>query len=1835
MDWAGDLASNAGNPTRLGQKRPYDDDGTTQGLQDHASESIPMDVAAAAGVAQPGGAQEKRARIESTNASSTYGANTADAAAAAAAGLAPTSNAHQEQQPTAATPAIAAPAAAAKFALESYINSAMAQVNAVLDRVVAGAPLHSLCTTLLNAVVTYRERGRLVGEIFAELPTPLELPDYYAVIGNPMDTVTLGARVGSTAAKCSYSTFAAFDNDMMKVFVNAEYYNKSGSTIYRDAGKLRKAYETTKSALATTVLASPAAWTNANVAFAATAVTPMMAQSPRSSSSSSSSSTKQKDRFSTPPAASSRATRQNIPGSAGGAGSAGEESDMMDTSSGSKSADAAAAAAEKGASWHTTTARIVKLIRRCLGCIAEIASAVSSEDSHTFAKSILFVPSAQEHPGYHQLYAPDPPLDFIAIRKRAGAGQYDSFESLLNDIVTMCDALQRYYGADSSQGADAAAVRAVARERTRDARRRYMRMYKQANAPLIPNENEYGVRLQPSPTSTTTAGSLTILNEEALRELLSEATHEEVASDVFPGGRTRTESRRPTDRTAQPSPGNAMDTTSSSSSSSAATTACSDAGVDGLLDSKRLLQCAMYDLCAVLEAATVDDEDEQHPGQLAKRRLIEDFVVLPTPDELPEYYTIITEPIDLSTIKARIEENAYSSFAAFRHEIFLMFHNARIFNEAGSTIFEDSVALQKLFIEHANRRFAPGVGHIPFTDVDFERELVIEALLTDSTPDACFSPPDGTLPELDRLQALQDAASKRGAGSSSHRKERKATAAAAAAEQEEEEEERAGAAAATSGNASEGNGSSTAPAAAAATAAADANGLANKLSVPQQIQEVLAKYAASQGLVEVESATLRGILVKKDGYVRINHGKCYLPRVIWVENIYRYTPPGADAAAQPRYYIWGSPFLYPHETYHLVKTTFLANEIFRGPAATARWYHSDLILSECTIVFTKEWLRDMRPPGFAPADVFCCDGRYNEKSRTIQRIKTWNTTQDHLVPSPENESQLNSVLYTKYPSLHAMTNETMPLFLQDIRHELAQTQANANEIDFRVLPVNFQRFVVGEVVYLRSTEDPGAGSLLRITRIWLSASSNEPMFTGIVLVRPSRTTLEASSNASLHPRELLLTHRSESHALAAVGCKISVLSHADYELGRSVGFAERDVFFSRFKLATTEDGVLSLLPSTEEPQRLLHTDFVLFSSVQSAQLDLNLVANQLAAGGVTNSTKVVRGGLSEAVGAPVFVVNPQEQQSLQKLNRVQPPLALFDVEVRQNNAGIRAAIAQGVSSSLLHERVSELWRALSSSEKRVYETVALKAAEALHTQQASALQASLERLRLELSEAIQARSLRVAAEIPLVAHVPEETAVATLRFAPVGPADAIPSTEYTPALSVVAVCDKIAAPAAAPAAHGASASSRSGSSSRNTAAAGPSGSSGAYIAAMASTVQQVMAYSAADLVKYARLAEAPPPAASALQQPSSASSPRGFAMSATGASIGASPIGTPMSLSTTPLFGAAAADSLMAGGYKTPVPSRKVEPAAAAAAATPAAYFNTPLQSSSAMLCCWLGCYKGPFLERQALLDHVEQTHFDPQNAVCQWEDCEREGKRYTYSNKLMTHIADSHLNPQSISKQKKKREEEMAALASPASLPSIVTRTQSASSVQVPPSHAIGGIGGGLVNDGVFSSPFGVGAGSQVFALRQPGTGGAFSIASNYGPVSFVIPSSAPHPSQPLPGTAAYPRLKKQLASGTPLPTQPTPYAAPARLSRPGPASVTPATGPLSDRPLRSVRELLAIPEAAAVKRSERYLRFLGANGGQTADASLQARATELSSSSERMEQDATALLQNILGAV
>ena len=109
------------------------------------------------------------------------------------------------------------------------------------------------------------------------------------------------------------------------------------------------------------------------------------------------------------------------------------------------------------------------------------------------------------------------------------------------------------------------------------------------------------------------------------------------------------------------------------------------------------------------------------------RDLAEPFMKLPPRKELPDYYKMIKEPMDISRIWFKIEDGEYNDILELEKDFEILCKNAQKYNEDGSLIYQDSVILQTVFEKAKNELVHDMLGEF---SIGLDRDPEIEAMVS-------------------------------------------------------------------------------------------------------------------------------------------------------------------------------------------------------------------------------------------------------------------------------------------------------------------------------------------------------------------------------------------------------------------------------------------------------------------------------------------------------------------------------------------------------------------------------------------------------------------------------------------------------------------------------------------------------------------------------------------------------------------------------------------------------------------------------------------------------------------------------------------------------------------------------------------------------------------------------------------------------------------------------------------------------------------------------------------------------------------------------------------------
>jgi ATP-dependent helicase STH1/SNF2 len=100
----------------------------------------------------------------------------------------------------------------------------------------------------------------------------------------------------------------------------------------------------------------------------------------------------------------------------------------------------------------------------------------------------------------------------------------------------------------------------------------------------------------------------------------------------------------------------------------------------------------VYEALMTLESASGDESGSE--ADEGPRLIVGPFVNLPSKKEYPDYFVLIKDPISMKIIEKKIKKEEYSGLNDLKKDIQLLCRNAKTYNEDGSVIYVDAVAIE-------------------------------------------------------------------------------------------------------------------------------------------------------------------------------------------------------------------------------------------------------------------------------------------------------------------------------------------------------------------------------------------------------------------------------------------------------------------------------------------------------------------------------------------------------------------------------------------------------------------------------------------------------------------------------------------------------------------------------------------------------------------------------------------------------------------------------------------------------------------------------------------------------------------------------------------------------------------------------------------------------------------------------------------------------------------------------------------------------------------------------------------------------------------------------------
>ena len=594
------------------------------------------------------------------------------------------------------------------------------------------------------------------------------------------------------------------------------------------------------------------------------------------------------------------------------------------------------------------------------------------------------------------------------------------------------------------------------------------------------------------------------------------------------------------------------------------------------------------------------------------------FHVLPTREELPEYYQMISNPQDFESIRGRLKSRKYATAADFVRDMGLVFTNATIFNDEASLLVAHAKALQAKFCERACALLPrQTVFSCPFLRQGSSLlTTVVRDLL--NRIDKAVDPQTGrliasafnVLPDENELPDYYNAVKNPVALSMIRERNFDGSYFTLSEVQED--------VFTMCRNARSFNehGSTFFEDAVALQrffmnelrAAAEAHGIVT--SATNYTEEKLVEELDMEKRVSLASDAMGGeegkrdytneVASEEDG-VRYRVGDFVLlanpapgkpPHVVNVSKLWK----GPDG----RQYLQAVYYYRPEETFHLATKTFFVNEVLRSNDVFV--HPLAQVIRRCYVAFVRDYQRST-PAGIPEEDYFVCESRYTTKGRAMSRIKQWQS-HDTVIELIPRDKTLDPRTLPRKKSIFAesasaaasnVSGDPRNVVLSkppggandEMLSNAAASAATASNggsggsvatgaaaassggssggsnsaspkyVYFEAMFVDGMRYRLGDAVYLKTKTASDNPLIARIERLWKD-EKDATFFHGSVYLRPEETYHEPE--CEFMEQEVLKSSITETHSFDNVLGRCQILHVDEYAQHAPLDLAPEDVY---------------------------------------------------------------------------------------------------------------------------------------------------------------------------------------------------------------------------------------------------------------------------------------------------------------------------------------------------------------------------------------------------------------------------------------------------------------------------------------------------------------------------------------------------------------------------------------------------------------------------------------------------------------------------------------------------
>ncbi|KAL7016182.1 hypothetical protein ACKWTF_009954 [Chironomus riparius] len=570
---------------------------------------------------------------------------------------------------------------------------------------------------------------------------------------------------------------------------------------------------------------------------------------------------------------------------------------------------------------------------------------------------------------------------------------------------------------------------------------------------------------------------------------------------------------------------------------------------------------------------------KEYKDPKSNRQVATIFMKLPSKMEYPDYYEIISKPIDLEKIGNKLRMQQYDSVDELSADLMLMFENACKYNEPDSQIYKDALMLQQVCIQTKTelRMEDENVPDVPQVLLDLLMQLFTSVYNYQDEEGRCFSDSMSELPEQDEIEG-----GKQRAISLDLIKRRLDKGIYKRLDIFQEDMfacfERARRLSRTDSQVFEDsiemqsflikkrddlckNGEVLSSPALSYTA----------MHLSAAVEAVRQTKLLQEEEPEAESSNIDIVAPAQSESMSIDNGKIYTPGDFVYYSLTDDQTPGimyierlfTDQSGEKLCH--GNVYLRPYQTYHLTTRKFLEQEVFKSDQ------HQTMPLKElqqkCYVMSVKDYFK-LKPESFADKDVYVCEFRYNSRARSFKKIKAWpfqtNNTKLVLREEPLEPKRVQSVFKDRPvdPLKLDIPIDEVDLALTEKEKCNVEVIVHGNDDVMNTYYEQFNTACSGTVKtgdYVYVATESGKQAIAQINSIW-ETKEGKSFFRGPWILTSTELPSMVLANHLQFRQEVFLSTVQETTPTIGIVGKCCVLEVDEYITRRPTEIPESDVF---------------------------------------------------------------------------------------------------------------------------------------------------------------------------------------------------------------------------------------------------------------------------------------------------------------------------------------------------------------------------------------------------------------------------------------------------------------------------------------------------------------------------------------------------------------------------------------------------------------------------------------------------------------------------------------------------